>query len=343
MWGSTFPVIVFTDKRAVTRFFQTKIIPPALWSACDYVLQYNFVIAHVAGAMNTAADFLSRTEINPTEKLEMNLRNDIQTKAIEVNIQSSGIAEEEQCYVHPDDENDDKTLWEQKDNFRNQAQTETHKEPENEITELQNFHKATAGTIDYREGHFRDNAKIRLEQNNDPVLRNLRAKVEGEPFDESAFTQDNRYQHYLQNIPRIEMRQDILSRKYYNDIGQISHYQILLPKQLLEEFLQALHGHKANHPGITKKIEEARQKYYYPCLAKHIKHWVQNCQMCIQNKRINNDLLKTELLKCPKWDLGPEDILQMDILPNLPPRGGFDNIITAIGAFSRYLFAYPTN
>ena len=76
---------------------------------CDYVLQYNFVIAHVAGAMNTAADFLSRTEINPTEKLEMNLRNNIQTKAIEVNIQSSGIAEEEQIYLLPDDEIDEKT------------------------------------------------------------------------------------------------------------------------------------------------------------------------------------------------------------------------------------------
>ena len=188
LWGSTFPVIVFTDNRAVTRFFQTKIIPPALWNACDYVLKYNLVIAHVAGAMNIAADFLSRTEINPTEKLEMNLRNDIQTKAIEVNIQSSGIAEEEQIYVHPDDENNEKTLWEQKDNIRNQAQTETHNEPENEITELQNFHKPTAGTIDYREGHFRDNAKIRLEQNNDPVLRNLTAKIESEPFDESAFT-----------------------------------------------------------------------------------------------------------------------------------------------------------
>ena len=43
---------------------------------------------------------------------------------------------------------------------------------------MQKFHKPTAGTIDYREGHFRDNAKIALEQNNDPVLRNLRAKIE---------------------------------------------------------------------------------------------------------------------------------------------------------------------
>ena len=31
----------------------------------------------------------------------------------------------------------------------------------------------------------------------------------------------------------------------------------------------------------------------------------------------------------------------MDILPNLPPSGGNDHIITAIDVFSRYLFAYP--
>ena len=70
MWGSVFSVIVFTDNRSVTRFFQTKLLLPLLWNACDYVLQYNFVIAHVAGVMNTAADFFSRAELNPTEKLE---------------------------------------------------------------------------------------------------------------------------------------------------------------------------------------------------------------------------------------------------------------------------------
>ena len=88
-------------------------------------------------------------------------------------------------------------------------------------------------------------------------------------------------------------------------------------------------------------IQEVRQKYYYPCIAEYIKKWVSNCQICIQTKRINNDLLRTELLNCPEWDLGPEDILQMDILPNLPPIGGYDHIIAAIDVFSRYLFAYP--
>ena len=130
MWGSTFTVIVFTDNRSVTRLFQAKLIPPAHWNACDYVLQYNFVIAHVAGSMNTAADFLSRTEVNPTEKLEMNIRNDIQTKAIEVNIQSTGIVEEEQIYILPDDEIEENQIWQETLNVRNQAQNETHNEPE---------------------------------------------------------------------------------------------------------------------------------------------------------------------------------------------------------------------
>ena len=44
--------------------------------------------------------------------------------------------------------------------------------------------------------------------------------------------------------------------------------------------------------------------------------------------------------------LGPEDALQIDLLPNLPledmkSSGGYENILTALDVFSRYLFAYP--
>ena len=67
-WGATKPVIIMTDSKSVTRFFQTKMIPPPLWNACDFVLQFNFTIAHIPGKMNTAADFLSRLEMDPNEK-----------------------------------------------------------------------------------------------------------------------------------------------------------------------------------------------------------------------------------------------------------------------------------
>ena len=56
----------------------------------------------------------------------------------------------------------------------------------------------------------------------------------------------------------------------------ISPYQILLPKQLLDNFLHALLGHNAIIPRITKMIEEARQKYYYPCITKYLERGSQD-------------------------------------------------------------------
>ena len=45
----------------------------------------------------------------------------------------------------------------------------------------------------------------------------------------------------------------------------------------------------------------------------------------------------------PELDLVPEDVMQIDLLPELPPSGGYENIITAIDVFSRYAFAYPVS
>ena len=39
----------------------------------------------------------------------------------------------------------------------------------------------------------------------------------------------------------------------------------------------------------------------------------------------------------------PEDAMQIDLVPNLPPSGGYEYIVTAINVFSRYFFAYPTS
>ena len=81
---ATKPTIVLIDNKSVTRFFQTKAIPPALWNACDYVLQVNFKIAHIAGSVNTAADFFSRLELKVTEKIRLKIREDFQTTPFEV-------------------------------------------------------------------------------------------------------------------------------------------------------------------------------------------------------------------------------------------------------------------
>ena len=47
--------------------------------------------------MNKAADFLSRLEMDPNEELTLKNREDFPTKSIEVNIESTSIAQEEPC------------------------------------------------------------------------------------------------------------------------------------------------------------------------------------------------------------------------------------------------------
>ena len=98
------PVIILTDNKAVTRFFQMKIVPPALCNACVYVIQFNFVIAHIPGTQNTAAELLSHLEADPKDKLVMKIREDVQTVPIEINVQSAGVSQEEQTVYTIDDD-----------------------------------------------------------------------------------------------------------------------------------------------------------------------------------------------------------------------------------------------
>ena len=186
-------------------------------------------------------------------------------------------------------------------------------------------------------------SRILIEQDSDPTLLNFKREMLGLPFDEQILLNDARYMQYSRNKKRIIIKDDILYRQYYNDIGEVSHLQVLLPGQLLKFFLQSVHGTASNHPGISKMMQEIRQKYYFPSIATYVRNWVRDCKICIQDKRINNTRVTPELIHIPEWDLGPEDLMQINLLPELPPSGGYEIIITAINVFSRYAFAYPVS
>ena len=49
LWETRKPTTVLTDDKSLTQFVQSEAIPPALCSACDYVLQVKFKIAEIAG------------------------------------------------------------------------------------------------------------------------------------------------------------------------------------------------------------------------------------------------------------------------------------------------------
>ena len=105
-WGAPKPVIILTDNKAVIHFSNAKNTPSPV-NACDYVIQFNFVIAHIPGAQNTAADYLSRLEADPKDKLVMKIREDVQTLPIEINVQSTGVSQEQIFYTNNDDETEE--------------------------------------------------------------------------------------------------------------------------------------------------------------------------------------------------------------------------------------------
>ena len=118
LWEVIKPTIVLTDNKSLTHFFQTKAILPALWNACDYVLQFKLKMAHYGGSVKTAAGFLSRLELKVTEKIRLKNREDLKTTPIEVTTSSSDGADEEQFFftqADTIDESQEQTL-EQKNN-----------------------------------------------------------------------------------------------------------------------------------------------------------------------------------------------------------------------------------
>ena len=62
-------------------------------------------------------------------------------------------------------------------------------------------------------------------------------------------------------------------------------------------------------------IQEIRQKHYFLSIATYVSNWVRDCEKCLHDKRINNTRITPELIHIPEWDLGPEDLMQIDLLP----------------------------
>ena len=66
-----------------------------------------------------------------------------------------------------------------------------------------------------------------------------------------------------------------------------------------------------------------------------------SCKQGIRESRIDRSLTCLPLQNPNEHTTAPEDAMQTDLVPELPPSGGYQNIMTAMDVFCRYFFAYP--
>ena len=137
---------------------------------------------------------------------------------------------------------------------------------------------------------------------------------------------DNRSKHYKANEDRINLKDGLLLRTYYGETGNIKCFQSLIPKQLVDEVLRSLHGGFGKHPRITKTIIAYRQKFYYPNMAKLIRDWVMSSEQCIKESRIDRSLTRPPLQNPNEYITAPEDAMQIDLVPGLPPSGAMKTL-----------------
>ena len=197
LWEATKPTIVLTDNKSVTRFFQTKVIPPSLWNACENVLQFNFKIAHIAGSKNTAADFLSRLKLRVIERIRLKSGKMYKQHPLKsqhllqmLRTKNSFSSHKQMIRMKP------KNRSYKKKQRAKAAEWVVNQEPSSLKPSIKEFTKIDGNTTSYSLHGIKANARIRVEQDADLVLKNLKFKILGQPHDDVLLTTDSRFKHY---------------------------------------------------------------------------------------------------------------------------------------------------
>ena len=193
---------------------------------------------------------------------------------------SSDVADKEQFFfTHADDgnESEEQTLERKEQSRQNAKQWAVNEQPTALKTSVKEFTKVDGNTTSYSMNGIKANAGIRVEQDVDLVLKNMKLKILGQPYDELLMITDSRYKNYKENEDRVILKDGLLFRKYFGETGSVKYYQILIPKQLVKEVLRSLHGEFGKHPGIYKTIIAYREEYYFLKMAQLIREWVMSC------------------------------------------------------------------
>ena len=127
---------------------------------------------------------------------------------------------------------------------------------------MKEFTKIDGNTTSYSMNGIKANARIRVEQDVDLMLKTMKLKILGQPHDEVLMMTDSRYKNYKSNEDRIVLIDGLLFRKYFGKTGSVKYYQILILKQLVSEVLRSLHGEFGKHPGTSKTIMAYREKTF---------------------------------------------------------------------------------
>ena len=76
-------------------------------------------------------------------------------------------------------------------------------------------------------------------------------------------------------------------------------------------------------------------KNFSPEMAQLIREWVMSCEQGIRESQINRSFIRPPLQNPNEDNTAPVHAKPIDLVPELPPTGCYENYVTALDAFFR--------
>ena len=139
---------------------------------------------------------------------------------------------------------------------------------------------------------------------------------------------------------KLNMRQGLLYRKYYDINLKEERMQFVLPKRYWHKALEVCHDN-VGHLGIERTISLLCDRFYWPNMAQEIESYVQSCLQCLSFKRsLEKDNLN------PSEATRLMELVHIDYLTIEAPKNSKSlkdvNILIVTDHFIQYAKAYIT-
>ena len=121
------------------------------------------------------------------------------------------------------DETEEQILQQKEQSQKEAAERVLNQEKSSMMPSIKEFTKIDGNTTSYSTNGIKANAQMRVEQNADLVLKNLKLKILGQPHDNVLLTTERRFKHYKANEDRIILKDGLLFRKNYGETGSVQY------------------------------------------------------------------------------------------------------------------------
>ena len=182
------------------------------------------------------------------------------------------------------------------------------------------------------------NEDLKVSQQEDAIVGEVIRLLQVGKKPKPSEVRNNSMKPWLREWTKLSLGSDGLLRRKYREPGQGEILQLVVPAKYHQTVYEELHV-KMGHLGFDRVISLAKDRFFWPGMAKDIQHFVSNVCTCLKDKR-PNVTRRASLL--PIQSTCPFQLVSIDYLHLEKSSGGHEYILVVMDHFTKFAQAYPT-